>query len=188
MAIEMFEPSNLGKGIIEKELQELKERVEIDLELKGITVPLASELVGPWRVSTQYLNNPENKKEKHTMTVEEFKNHNWKMVVTPELSEHLQKAAFKHGYRWGKGQAEVLLTDVPFLYMTNDKQICVRSHSQFFMTSLNDSISADEAINILEHSPALPKEIEEILEGSDFGCQDENVRRLITALVRLVKE
>lgn len=55
----------------------------------------------------------------------------FKIRVTAEQSEGLQKYLFSKGMSWMSGQTEVCFTDVPFLYVTDNRLAYGRTSSFF---------------------------------------------------------
>ena len=79
---------------------------------------------------------------------------NFKIKVTPEQSEILQKLLFIAGYKWGDDTTDVLYTEVPYLFFDNDdhiNQVLRKSNSVNRFNEINyDEITFDEFVYEIE--------------------------------------
>ena len=79
---------------------------------------------------------------------------NFKIKVTPEQSEILQKLLFIAGYKWCDGTTDVLYTEVPYLFFDDDNhinQVLRKSNSENRFNEINhDEITFEEFINEIE--------------------------------------
>lgn len=82
----------------------------------------------------------------------------FKMKVTPEQSEALQKHLFSKGWRWMSGQPVVGFTDIPFLYGNNNRLSYGRSPA-FFQSEVMPEIAFSQFFlrNYREVTPASAK-------------------------------
>ena len=78
---------------------------------------------------------------------------NFKIKVTPEQSEVLQKLLFIAGYTWGGGDKKVCLTDQEFLFFSDwsDVKVITFTHSEeYFYNHELPEITFDDFINEIE--------------------------------------
>lgn len=84
--------------------------------------------------------------------------HNYKIQVTPEQSEQIQKICFERGVDWKVVAGELLCTGEPYLYIGS--RISAGDDSIFFSESQNKEISAEDFI--AKYGNKFPKWVEEI--------------------------
>ena len=79
---------------------------------------------------------------------------NFKIKVTTEQSEVIQKLLFLTGYKWIDNSKEVLFTEVPYLFFDDDKyinQVLTKSNSENRFNEVNhDEITFDEFVYEIE--------------------------------------
>lgn len=93
----------------------------------------------------------------------------FKIKVTPEQSEALQKHLFSKGWRWMSGQPTVGFTDIPFLYGNNDRLSYGRSPA-FFQSEKRPEIAFSQFFlrNYRKVTPASVKIGNFLAENTDF--------------------
>ena len=77
---------------------------------------------------------------------------NFKIKVTPEQSEVIQKLLFIAGYTWWNGNTDVFISphDSSFLYIYDTKKIRYGINNEIFLNHHNIEVTFDEFINEIE--------------------------------------
>ena len=75
---------------------------------------------------------------------------NFKIHVTPEQSEVIQKLLFILGYEWPDSKKNISNLDSSFLYIYDTKKIRAGMYSGIFLGHHNRELTFDEFINEIE--------------------------------------